>query len=144
MLIPSEDTFKNEDLSVSFDNANWNSIDPDKSDYAFVHEQSGSILLISSTCKKYEASSYTQLTSTLLSGLDELAFEDATEVKIFGRKGNRVEANASLDGVQTYFLILTLRKNRCLYDYALITATKQYRKQLKGDFDALINSSKLP
>ena len=140
-FVPETDrTEKSNSYSINFNQSDWKEMDPDKSDYAFLHKRTNSVILLNSTCKKYEASSLNSLSYDLLAGFDNVKYEKKEEIKIYNRKGYHLKVKGSLDGIETYLLITSVKKNRCLYDFLLITNSMKTRKELTSDFNNFINS----
>lgn len=141
MFLPETDVTEKSDLyQFKFKKDGWKEIDPDKSDHAFIHKESNSILVLNSMCKKYEASSYQHLTENILSGFEDIKYEQEQDIKIFSRKGKQIRVKASLDGISTFFQFVSVRKDRCLYDFLLITNSPEKRIKMSDDFKDFINS----
>lgn len=144
LLVPSPpENEKSEHYSIHFSRKGWEEINPDISDHAYIHRESNSIVLVNSMCKKYEASSYNHLISNMLSGFEDIKYERKEEINLFGRKASRFKIKASLDGIMTYFIFISVRKNRCLYDFALITDRPEHRIELTNDFEEFVSGMRI-
>lgn len=99
----------------------WESIRPEKSDIAFINPQTKSIILVNSLCKKYDSSSLESLSRFALSAVENFVVESTEKVKFNKRKAYDVEGQGEVDGVPVFVSVRTFRKNRCLYDFVLIT-----------------------
>lgn len=134
---------KSESLKIDFKRGGWNKVNADLADHAFRHDGSKSFLLINSLCRKYDRTTLKQLTDNLLAGLQNSTVLEQSERKLFSRSSLRTIASGSLDGVSTSMLIEVVRRDRCIYDFALISPEKTISKKLQDDFDQLLKSSKV-
>ncbi|MFA6238978.1 MAG: hypothetical protein WC635_16695 [Bacteriovorax sp.] len=112
----------------------WSEIDSEGSDYALQNNETNSIFLLNSSCRKYEGSTLNALTNSLLTGLEDVKILEKKNVQYQNREAAEVSATGKLDGVSRYFKIVTLQKNSCIYDYVLITTND---KNLEIDSAAL-------
>ena len=99
----------------------WKQISGEGSDFALTNSSTKSIFLFNSSCRKYEGSNLNSLTSSLLSGIDELSILDKKNIFIQERDATEVSASGKIDGVQRFLKIVTIQKNSCIYDYVLIS-----------------------
>ena len=111
--------------------APWVEMNAEGSDYALRNKKTKSIFLFNSACRKYEASSLSSLTSSILSGIDDLQIIKQETVYYQEREAAEVSASGKLDGVVRFFRIVTIQKNNCIYDYVLISTSP---KNLEEDF----------
>lgn len=123
----STSLIKSKSYNLNFNNPEWERIEPDTSDYAFINNRTNSIIMVNSLCKKYESTSLKHLTSNILAGIDDIQIENRTKKKYFGRSALETHISGRFDGVRVYLSITTLSKNRCTYDFILISRTKKYR-----------------
>ena len=112
----------------------WAEISTEESDYALQNQKTKSLFLFNSACRKYEASSLNALTSSMLSGLEDVNITDKKTVTYQERDAVEVMASGKLDGVLRFFKIVTIQKNNCIYDYILISTNQ---KNLDGDSASL-------
>lgn len=105
--------------------APWVEISAEGSDYALSNKKSHSIFLFNSACRKYEMSNLSTLTSSILSGLEDLKIIYNKNVFYQQREAVEVMASGSLDGVVRFFKIVTIQKNNCIYDYILIATSEK-------------------
>lgn len=110
---------------------NWEKIKTEGSDYALKNKKTNSIILLNSACRKYEASSLNALTSSILTGIDELNIISKNQITLHDRDAQEVRVEGKVDGVKTYFDIITLQKNYCIYDYILISSNL---KKIENDY----------
>ncbi len=134
---------KSKSFEVNFKNSQWTKIDSDKADYAFKHNSTPSILVINSLCQKYDKTSLEQLTDNILAGLQEPAVTEQKKLTLFERESLRTNALGKVDGIETHMLIEVVKKDRCIYDFVLITKSKKIEKSLTHSFSELLGSSKV-
>lgn len=103
----------------------WSEINSESSDYALQNEKTKSIFLFNSACRKFEGSNLNALTSSILSGLDDLQITEKKNVFYQEREAVEVTANGKLDGIARYLKIVTIQKNNCIYDYVLISTNQK-------------------
>ncbi len=103
----------------------WKQINGEGSDFALANNLTKSIFLFNSSCRKYEGSNLNSLTSSLLSGIDELNIIDRKNIFIQDRDATEVSASGKIDGVQRFLKIITIQKNSCIYDYVLIATNSK-------------------
>lgn len=134
---------KSEVISVNFKQSGWSKIEADLADFAFKHTASKSILLVNSLCRKYDRTTLEQLTDNILAGLQQVEVLKQEERTLFGRASLRSEAQGKLDGVSTNMLIEVVKRDRCIYDIALITESKSIDSSLHAAFNKLLASIQL-
>lgn len=103
------------------------------SDYALENIKTKSFFILNSACRKYEASNLNTLTSSILSGIENLNIIEKKNSFYQGREAAEVVASGTLDGIQRFFRIITIHKNNCIYDYVLISTN---RKNIETDTPA--------
>lgn len=114
--------------------APWVEISSEGSDYALQNKNTNSIFLLNSACRKYEGSTLSSLTSSILTGIESVQITEKANVFYQDREAVEVTANGKLDGITRYFKIITTQKNNCIYDYVLISTNA---KNLATDAPAL-------
>ncbi len=139
----SESVEKSKNLNLNFKNSSWNKIDSDKADYALKHKESRSIMIINSLCKKYDRTTLEQLTENILAGLQESQVTNKKSLRLFDRESLRTKASGKLDGVTTHMLIEVVKKDRCIYDFVLITKNSKLDNALENDFIELLRSAQV-
>ena len=105
--------------------APWKQISGEGSDFALANNTTKSIFLFNSSCRKYEGSNLNSLTSSLLTGIDELNIIDRKNIFIQDRDATEVSASGKIDGVQRFLKIITIQKNSCIYDFVLIATNSK-------------------
>lgn len=111
----------------------WREINAEASDYALENKKTRSLFILNSACRKYEGSDLGTLTSSILTGIDNLKIIEKKNSFYQQREAAEVIASGTLDGVERYFKIITIHKNNCIYDYVLISTNQ---KNLTSDVPA--------
>lgn len=137
------DEFKSEHYSLNFSLDNWESISADDSDYAFMKEGTKSIIFVNSFCKKHDATTLNHLVSHLFGGIEDLKVEEKLSYTLFGREAIQAKANGKLDGIQSYFQMYVVNKNRCTYDFILISNSPETRTIDAKDLLVLLEGVKI-
>ena len=114
--------------------APWLEINAEGSDFALQNKITKSLFLFNSACRKYEASTLSALTSSILAGIEDVKITEQNNVLYQERNAVEISALGKLDGILRFFKITTVQKNNCIYDYVLISTTK---KNLDIDTPAL-------
>lgn len=114
----------------------WSEISSDGSDFALQNNNTKSLFLFNSACRKNETSSLKALTSSMLAGIEDVKITESNTTFYQEREAVEVAANGKLDGVLRFFRIVTIQKNNCIYDYVLISTNQN---NLNIDFPALKN-----
>lgn len=135
---------KNPQLKIQFSNPSWNDISKEGSDFASRNTKTNSIIIVNSNCKKYISTGLRDLTENILMGLDnkKIIIQKTSNAK--SREILTTIASGKLDGIQTYIKIITLKKNRCIYDYMLISKNLKLLKSDSIIFDSIFISSLIP
>lgn len=108
----------------------WSEISSEGSDYALQNNKTKSIFLFNSSCRKYEGSTLNALTTSILTGIEDVKITEKKNIFHQDREAAEVSANGKIDGISRYFKIITVQKNNCIYDYVLISTTP---KNLEAD-----------
>lgn len=132
------DEFKSDHYEIDFTLNDWKKITADESDHAYIKESSKSIIFINSYCKKHDSTTLDNLVSHLFAGIDKPAIEEKSSYTLFGREAILVKANGKLDGIQSYLQMFVVNKNRCTYDFILISTSSQQRELDAKDLMILI------
>ncbi len=125
---------KSENLRINFLSSNWRPITPDTADYAVQNPVTGSVITANSMCKKYDSTSMKHLTINILSGVESVEVLTTEEWTFSGREALTTNIKGKLDGVETYMSIVTTRKNRCVYDFILISPTRKTFERDQASF----------
>jgi hypothetical protein len=112
----------------------WYKINAESSDFALANSKTKSFFLFNSACRKNEGSSLSALTSSILTGIENLKIVSRLSNFYQEREAVEVVASGKLDGIERYFKIITIQKNNCIYDYVLISTNQ---KNIEQDSPAL-------
>ncbi len=107
----------------------WKEINSEGSDFALANSRTKSIFLFNSACRKYEGSDLKALTSSLLTGLEDLQILEKKITYFQEREASELKVSGKLDGVLRYLKIITIQKNNCIYDYVLISSSSNLLDQ---------------
>ncbi len=121
----------------------WSESKTEGSDYALANSKTKSYFLINSACRKFEASNLNSLTAAILSGINDLSYLDKVKMTYEDRDAMLVTAKGSIDGVTRFFKILTVQKNNCIYDIALISTNQKNLDADTNDFNLFLKNIKL-
>ena len=137
------DLNKSETYKIDFNHEDWKSIAPDDSDFAYRNTKTNSIIFVNSFCKKYDSSTLRQLLSHLFGGIEQIKIESETKHKLHKREALRVLANGFVDGVKVFVELEVLKKNRCVYDFALVSTSQKLRDSDRENFEKVIKGASI-
>ena len=140
----SSENYKNTKIRFYYQGKDWKEIDPDQSDYATYNTKTNSIMIVNSYCKKYANTSLYTLRGQILSGIADTQILEEKMDSFEKRKMLSTSLTGNIDGVKRFFHINILKKNRCLYDFMLITSDQQLLQNHQNDLDKLMTSSQIP
>lgn len=118
--------------------AQWEKTDRADSDVAY-RLQSANVVTVSSTCERHDGAPLDVLTRNLLIGTRDIKFRKKERIKVDGVEGLHSSATAQLDGNPFWFEIFVVTKNRCIFDFTLVSPKKISSKDL-GEFITFIKS----
>lgn len=101
----------------------WREISSAGADYALENKITNSIFVFTSACRNYDQSSLNNLTSSMLSSLGKPTILEKKKLNHQGRESEIIKFQTKVDGISRYLYTLTLQKNDCIYDYALIATS---------------------
>ncbi|MCB9060059.1 MAG: hypothetical protein H6622_00885 [Halobacteriovoraceae bacterium] len=128
--------FKDKQLSIKRSpSSNWIPIEKGRSDYAYLNNESKSIVVINSLCKKYNYSDHKQLMDNMFSGVEKEIIE-TKEDKIHQVLASILTVSIKVDGERRFVKTILFRKNYCIYDAYLISTSLEF---LEHDSPALFN-----
>jgi hypothetical protein len=120
----------------------WRRLDVEsQNDLAFEHEGTASLMQVNANCDAALDIPLVALTNHLLIGFTERTeVEPQAVVPMDGREALRTHVLAKLDGVSRELLLTVLKKDGCVYDFALLgppgtsfaTARPAYEAMLAG------------
>lgn len=133
---------KSTEYKIDFADSLWTQISPDLADLAYLNNATGSIMTSNSQCKKYEKSTLDQLADNVVrgSGLEGIEIIEKKESKFSDRDALEMTVQGKIDGVKTFIRLLTVKKNRCVYDFTLISNTEKSFKKDQKNFEAFLKT----
>lgn len=134
---------KSQTYKLDFTVPSWTRMSPGTADHAFYNQKTHSIILLNTLCEKYEATSLHHLISNMLGGVDDIDVEREEKVKFAKRDSLRSFVKGTTDGVSIFLVIQTLRKNRCIYDFVMISQTPDKREKDIEDFEKFLSNTKI-
>lgn len=100
----------------------------------------GSVIQVNSSCDPSLDIPLEALTNHLMIGFTERALLDQERVPMAGREALRTHVRAKLDGVPRELLLVVLKKNECVYDFALVAPPGPGFERASSTFDAMLAS----
>ncbi len=140
LLGNNSDESSSDNYTYKFPTQAWIEIPKDRSDMALMNKDFGSIITISSTCKKYITASLKNLANNIYTGVTDIIVIDEKEIQLFGRQTLKKQITGKLDGINVSLLSYTLIKNKCIYDFILIHPQITIPEQIIKDMDNFINT----
>ena len=110
----------------------------DQNDLAYHHPDLGAIVQVNATCDPDSDVPLTALTNHLLIGFTERDIRDQRVVPMDDREALRTHVVARLDGVPRELLFVVLKKDDCVYDFALITPPGSPFAQATPEFESFV------
>lgn len=110
-----------------------------QNDLAWAHDGHAAIIQANASCNPGLDIPLTALTNHLLIGFTERELEDQGLVDMDGREALRTHMRAKLDGVPRELLLVVLKKDGCVYDFALVAAPTGF-EPARGAYDAMLRS----
>jgi len=119
------------DYSINFESPSWQLIEHEEYDKAYINNDSGKVLMANSHCDAFQNESLETIARRELIGLRNVQLLQAEEGKDLGRESYHIMAKGTLDGVPINVKTITLRKDHCLYDFAMINPKEISQKDLE-------------
>jgi len=120
----------------------WRRIDvgEGQNDVAWSHDGLASVIQVNSSCSPELDIPLEALTNHLLIGFTEREYKEEKRVPMAAREALRTHVVAKLDGVPREMVFVVLKKDECVYDFALISppddrftrAERAYEHMLDG------------
>src|SRR5262249_3575143 len=110
-----------------------------QNDLAWHSSTHGAVIQVNSSCDRALDIPLTALTNHLLIGFTDRAIEEQKIVTIDEREALQTLITAKLDGVPKRMQMLVMKKDGCVYDFALIASPGSSFDGAKPDFDALLS-----
>ncbi len=121
----------------------WEALDVAQNDLAW-RRRSGAFVHVNATCDPYSDVPLSSLTNHLLIGFTEREWRSSELVDLDGREARRSHVVASLDGVPRELLLYVMKKDECIYDFALIAPPGEAYEEAEPDFERFVNGFHAP
>lgn len=122
----------------------WERLDVAENDLAWHHASSGAIVQVNASCDPFQDVPLTSLTNHLLIGFTERDWRDSELVDLDGREARRSHVIASLDGVPRELLLYVMKKDECVYDFALVAPPGEPYREAERDFERFVGGFHAP
>ena len=109
-----------------------------QNDLAWHSESKGALMHVDSSCDSALDIPLTALRSHLLIGFTEREVVEEELVLMDGREALRTRLRAKLDGVPREILLQIVKKDGCVYDFALVTPPGDELESALSDFDQMV------
>lgn len=110
----------------------------DKNDLAWHNDAKEAVMHVDSKCDPSLDIPLTALRAHLMIGFTDRDIVSEDTVPMDGREALRTQFTAKLDGVPREIVMQILKKDYCVYDFALITPPGPAFQAALGDFDAFV------
>lgn len=136
---------KSREYQVEFSDVLWTPISPDLADAAYLNNATSSIITTNSQCKKYEKTSLDQLAENILkgSGIEDIEIIEKKPTTFSERDAIEMLVQGKSDGVKTFLRFLTLKKNRCIYDFILVSSSEKSFTKDQKTFERFLKMVKI-
>jgi hypothetical protein len=105
---------------IHFQDAAWQLLKDDRSDYVFSNQQDGRLLMSNSFCHEFQEQSLEQLAGKTFHGLSESTTSEGQYLDFQGREAYHLRGSGQVDGVKVNLQILNTRRNNCYFDFVAI------------------------
>lgn len=122
----------------------WERLDVAQNDLAFRQPSTGAIVQVNASCDPFSDVPLTSLTNHLLIGFTEREWRSSETVPLDGREARRSHVVASLDGVPVEMLLYVMKKDECVYDFALVAPPGDAFSNAQPEFEAFVNGFHAP
>ncbi len=107
---------KNVQYHIGAPGPGWQKISIKGADLAWLQKETGSIILINSSCKSSDEAPLEALTAHLLIGMTEQEVIEQKHIPLSDREALESLITVKVDGVPQKMKILVLKKDYCVYD----------------------------
>lgn len=117
----------------------WQRVDvKGQNDIAFAERDLAAIIQLNSSCDSSLDIPLEALTRHLLIGFTERRIHSQERVPMAAREALRTHADAKLDGVPRELLFHVLKKDGCVYDFALVAPPGEAFARARDDYEAFV------
>ncbi len=112
---------KNIHYKVTFELKGWQPLKDGQSDYAWMNQDDGRVLISNSFCNEYQNQSLNNLALKTINSLSEGKLMRERIVTFYDREALEVEGQGKVDGVGVHLKMLNTRRHNCYFDFIAIT-----------------------
>lgn len=117
----------------------WTSLDVEgQNDLAWSHSDLAAVIQVNASCSPELDVRLDVLTNHLLIGFTDRDIRSQETVPLDAREALRTHVVAKLDGVPREMLLVILKKDGCIYDFALIAPPGPRFERARTAYDALL------
>lgn len=109
-----------------------------QNDLAFVSDTLSAVIQVNASCSAELDIPLQALRNHLLIGFTERELQSEELIELDGREALRTHTRAKLDGVQRELVLVVLKKNGCVYDFALVAPPGPRFTSAVDRFDAMV------
>ncbi len=135
-------TYADDETSYSIGGVgdDWERLDVEQqNDLAWSHDGSGAVIQVNSSCDPALDIPLAALTNHLLIGFTDREIAAQEVIELDGREAMQTHVTAKLDGVTRELLLTVLKKNTCVYDFALVAAPGSSFQSARSAYDSLLS-----
>jgi hypothetical protein len=108
-------------------------------DIAYEHGHLAAVIQVNSSCDPALDIPLEALTRHLFIGFTEREMHSQERIPMAAREALRTHAVAKLDGVPRELLFHVLKKDGCVYDFALVAPPGERFQRARGDYEAFLD-----
>lgn len=132
---------KGDEYKISFQSPEWTQKKEDRSDYVWINQNDGRIMLSNSFCGEFQEAPLEQLALKTFNSIDNLKIKKKKFTTFNDREAFQTEGEGEVDGVKVSLILLNTRRNNCYFDFVSITPLASAQLNLQ-DFDKLLQTVK--
>ena len=119
----------------------WSSVRVgDQNDLAWEQRGTHAVLQVNGSCDPGLDIPLAALTNHLLIGFTERDLREQTLITLDGREALRTHLVAKIDGVPREFMLVVLKKDNCVFDFAVLAAPGESFAQAHPAFERVLDS----
>jgi hypothetical protein len=127
--------------AISQPGAGWTPLDVGgDNDLAFGHESLAAVIQVNATCDPSMDIPLPALRNHLLIGWTEREVQSEDLLDLDSREALQTHLVAKIDGVPRELALTVLKKDGCVYDFALVAPPGQPFASARGAYDAMVGS----
>lgn len=130
-----------DEYEISFLSQDWSQKKEDRSDYVWINQTDGRIMLSNSFCGEFQEAPLEQLALKTFNTIDNLIIKKKKITTLNGREAFEADGEGEVDGVKVSLTLLNTRRNNCYFDFVSITPLNSAQVK-REDFDKFLKSVK--